>query len=156
MFAAIILLLTIIAYSIVVSQSFMYLLALKYVQVNLDAPAYITMRHLTDTAMNRNFRYVVYASLFLNLLLVILYAPAPNSMSFISVAIAFICLVADTIITVKGNLPINAIINKWTADNFPQNWKEYRADWLRYFRYRQNVNIAGFLSLLAGAVFRQL
>lgn len=154
MFIALISLITIISYSIIVSQSFMYLLALKYTQINLDAPAYITVRHLIDTAMNRNFRYVVYVTLLLNLVLVILSATAPSGLSFISATVAFICLVADTLITVKGNLPINAVINKWTADNYPQNWKEYRAAWLRYFRYRQIVNIAGFLSLLAGAVFK--
>ena len=156
MFTAVILLLTIIAYSMIVSQSFMYLLALKYTQINLDAPAYITMRHLIDTAMNKTFRYVIYASLLLNLLLVISSATNPSSLSFLTAAIAFICLLADIIITVKGNLPINAAINKWTADNYPQNWNDYRIKWLRYFRYRQIVNLAGFVSLIAGAVFKNV
>jgi len=50
-------------------------------------------------------------------------------------------------------LPINDIINSWRHDNYPTNWSELRAKWFGIFQYRQIANIAGFLSLLIGAVF---
>lgn len=153
MTSSIILLLTLVAYSIIVSQSFMYILALKEVQHNIEATTYIELRKLIDFSMRSNFKYVVYAALLTNLLLVVSTIKQPGSLVFITSAIAFIALIIDTFLTVKGNLPINDIINSWTHDNYPTNWSEYRAKWFDIFQYRQIANITGFLSLLIGAVF---
>lgn len=147
------LLLTVFVYSIIVSQSFMYLLALKDVQMNLGASPYIELRKLIDASMRGGFKYVIYAALFANLLLVISTIKKPDSLLFITAAIAFVALIADTLLTVKGSLPINDVINTWSADNYPANWTEYRTKWLDIFRYRQIANITGFISLLTGTVF---
>ena len=90
---------------------------------------------------------------FSNLMLVISTIKNPGSLVFITATIAFVALVADTLLTVKGNLPINDIINNWTADNIPANWADYRTKWFNIFQYRQIANITGFVSLLIGAVF---
>ncbi len=148
----IILLFTLLAYSIIVSQSFMYILALKQVQLGLDANAYTQLRKLIDTSMRSNFKYVIYAAMLTNLLLVITTAKNPGSLLFITAAIAFVALIADTLLTVKGNLPINDIINTWSADNTPTDWAYYRDKWFGIFKYRQIANIIGFVSLLVGAV----
>lgn len=145
--------LTLLTYSIIVSQSFMYMLALKDVQLNLQAGPYTEVRKLIDTSMRGNFKYVIYAALLFSLLLVVLNIKNPGSLVFITASIAFVALVADTLLTVKGNLPINDIINTWTADNIPANWADYRATWFRIFQYRQVANITGFVSLLVAAVF---
>ncbi|MGF2414159.1 hypothetical protein [Ferruginibacter sp.] len=150
----IILLITLLAYSFIVSQSFMYILALKNVQLNLAANPYIELRKLIDSAMRSNFKYVIYAALLANLLLVIVNIKNPGSVVFITAAIAFIALVADILLTVKGNLPVNDIINTWSADNYPTNWAEYRTKWFTVFQYRQIASITGFVSLLIGVVFR--
>ncbi|MEQ1678217.1 MAG: hypothetical protein ABL876_16050 [Chitinophagaceae bacterium] len=149
----IVLLLTLLAYSIIVSQSFMYILTLKYSQLHLEAGPYIQLRKLTDTSMRSNFKYVIYAALLTNLTLVILTVKVPGSLLFITAVIAFIALVADTLLTVKGNLPVNDIINTWSPDKYPADWKEYRSRWFTIFQYRQIVSITGFLSLLTGVVF---
>jgi uncharacterized membrane protein len=149
----IILFLTLLPYSIIVSQSFMYILALKDLQLNLGANSYTEVRKLIDTAMRSNFKYVIYAALLANLLHVISTVKNPGSLLFITAAIAFAALIADTLITVKGNLPVNDIINTWSADNYPANWADYRTKWLHIFQYRQIANITGFISLLIGAVF---
>jgi hypothetical protein len=148
----IILLVTLLAYSIIVSQSFMYILALKDVQLSLEANPYIELRKLIDTSMRSNFKYVIYVVLFANLLLVISTVKNPASLLFITASIAFVALIADTLLTVKGNLPINDMINTWSADNYPANWATYRTRWLNIFQYRQLINIIGFVSLLTGAV----
>lgn len=153
MITKITLLITLLAYSIIVSQSFMYILSLRRTQLNFSVNAYIEFRKLIDANMRKNFRYPVYASLLANLLLLLLTIQNPTSMIFITGAIAFIALVIDTLITVKGNLPVNDIINGWSVDNYPENWTDYRLKWLQLFQYRQIANISGFLSLLIGAVF---
>jgi len=149
----IILLSTLLAYSIIVSQSFMYILALKNVQLNLEGSSYTELRKLIDTSMRSSSKYVIYAALLTNLLLVISTIKNPGSLLFITATIAFVALIADTLLTVKGNLPINDIINTWSSDSYPENWTDYRAKWFNIFQYRQIVNIAGFVTLLIGAVF---
>ncbi|MBL0357307.1 MAG: hypothetical protein IPP72_10675 [Chitinophagaceae bacterium] len=153
MITKIIFLLTLLTYGIIVSQSFMYILALKQVQLNLEANPYIELRKLIDAGMRSNFKYVIYAALLLNLTLMICRVKEPGSLLFITASIAFVTLVADTLLTVKGNLPINDIINTWAPDNYPSNWSEYRKKWFDVFQYRQIANITGFVSLLTGAVF---
>ncbi len=153
MLVKVVFLFTLLAYSIIVSQSFMYILALKNVQFTLEANSFIELRKLIDVNMRDNFKYPVYAALFTSLLMVILTIKNPTSLLFITVAIAFIALIADTLLMMKGNLPINDVINTWSADNFPKNWSEYRAKWFTVFQYRQIANILGFVSLLIGAVF---
>ena len=153
MIANIILLVTLLTYSIIVSQSFMYILALKDVQLKLDPNAYIQFRKLINTSMVSRFTYAVYTALLFTLALVILTIKNPDSLQFITAVIAFAALVADTIVTVKGNLPVNVIINTWAHDNYPANWATYRTKWLQFFQYRQIANITGFVALLIGVVF---
>lgn len=149
----IIFLITLLTYSIIVSQSFMYMLTLKDVQLKLAPSSYIELRKLIDTSMRRNFKYVIYSALLINLTLIIATIKSPGSLLFITAVIAFVALITDTILTVKGNLPINDIINTWSPGNYPANWAEYRVKWLHVFQYRQIANVTGFVSLLVGAVF---
>jgi hypothetical protein len=149
----IILLITLLAYSIIVSQSFMYILALKDVQLKLEFNTYTEIRKLIDFSMRANFKYVIYAALLGNILLVISNIKTPGSLIFITSTISLIALIADVLLTLKGNLPINDIINTWSLDNYPKNWSEIRMQWFNIFQYRQIVNITGWISLLIGAVF---
>jgi len=153
MITKIILLFTLLAYSIIVSQSFMYILSLKDTQLNLTLRSYIELRKLVDANMRSKFRYAVYAALLSNLILVISTAMRPGSLLFITAVIAFLALVLDTIFTLKGSIPVNDEINTWTPESYPANWPEYRAKWLRIFQYRQIANISGFVILLVGALF---
>ncbi|GAB2792765.1 hypothetical protein GCM10027275_42120 [Rhabdobacter roseus] len=131
----------------------MYILALKHVQLNLDANSYTEVRKLIDVSMESNFKYVIYAALLSNLILVMLTVKNPGSLLFITAAVAFVALILDTLIAVKGNIPINEAINSWSSGSYPTNWTEYRTKWLHFFKYRQIINISGFVILLIGAVF---
>ena len=153
MLIKIVLFINLIAYAVIVSQSFMYILALKNTQLALRAPSYIEVRHLIDVNMRSRFKYVLYLALLTSLALVILQLKDPASIGLITAAIAFVVLVIDIVLTVKGNLPVNDIINGWTAENYPANWQEMRQKWFTIFQYRQIANITGFISLLAGIVF---
>lgn len=149
----IILFLTLLSYSAIVSQSFMYILSLKNTQLALSGGSYTELRQLIDANMRGTFKYVLYAALLTNLLLVIVNIKSPSSLLFITAAIALVALIADILLTVKGSLPLNDIINNWSPEHFPDNWKEIRQEWFRVFSYRQVINITGFLSLLAATVF---
>ena len=144
---------TLLAYAIIASQAFMYILSLKQVQLNLGANAYTEIRKLTDISMRASFKYVIYAALLANVMLVIATAKTPGSLVFITATIALVALVAEILLTLKGNLPINDVINNWSADNYPANWAAYREKWFTIFQYRQIASITGFVSLLIGAIF---
>lgn len=144
---------TILAYSIIASQTFMYILSLKQLQLGLNAESYLEIRKLTDTLMRANFKYVIYTALLANLLLVIFTIQTPKTWLFISASIAFVALVADILLTLKGSLPINDVINSWSVHTIPANWQSVREQWFIIFQYRQIANIIGLLSLLLAAVF---
>jgi hypothetical protein len=140
-------------YAMIASQAFMYILSLKQVQLNLGANSYIEIRKLIDISMRASFKYVIYAALVANVLLIIVSAKAPTSLVFISATIALVALVAEILLTLKGNLPINDVINTWSADSVPANWTSFRNKWFTIFQYRQIASITGFVSLLIGGVF---
>lgn len=144
---------TLLAYGVIVSQSFMYILALRDVQISFGPASYIEFRKHVDTSMRKKFGYVVYTALFANLALVLSTVSVPDSLLFVTALVSFAALVTDTWLTVKGNMPVNKIINTWTVENYPPDWTDLRATWLRIFRYRQIANITGFVILLIGVVF---
>jgi hypothetical protein len=148
------LLITLLAYSVIVSQSFMYLLALRDTQLNMDIGNYIQFRKLIDRNMRTKFRYVTYSALFASMLLIPISFRAGSLSLIVASLVGFCMLVVDLLITIKGNLPINSTINDWTNDHYPTNWTAVRARWLKFFLYRQIVNITGFAVLVAGVVFR--
>ena len=149
----VIMLINLLAYSFIVSQSFSYIIALRNVQRNLQPGAYIEVRKLMDKNFQKKFRIVFYISLLTCTVLTILSSMNLTGLLFITSTTALAGLVIETILTLKGNMPINKVINTWTSDNYPVNWQDYRTKWLSIFAKRQVVNIIGFLSLLVGAVF---
>jgi hypothetical protein len=121
--------------------------------MKMDGDAYLQFRKLIDIAMRANLKYVIYLALAGTVVLWVMTIKTPGSFIFIATSIALAALVIDILLALKGNIPVNNIINSWTAESIPSNWQEYRAKWLDIFRYRQIANITGFLSLLAAAVF---
>jgi hypothetical protein len=153
MLTQITLVITLVLYSIIASQSFMYVLALKRVQLKLDAAGYITFRQLIDAAMMASIKYVMYTAMAANMLLVVLLISTHGSMLFFTALFSGLMLLVDALITVKGNLPINAVINSWAPDAYPSNWFDYRDRWLKFFRYRQVAIMTGFFALVIATVF---
>lgn len=149
----IILLFALLSYSIIVSQPFMYLLALKQAQLHLDADSYTAVRQLIDAAMRSSFKYVLYAAVLSNLLLLVVQFKHPGGLAFITAAVAFLALIAEILLTLKGSLPVNDIINTWSVGHYPDNWWQVRDRWFSIFQYRQWATITGFVSLLVGAVW---
>lgn len=149
----IILTFTLVAYAMIVSQAFMYLLSLKQVQLGLGAESYTELRKLIDISMRESFKYVIYAAFLSNVLLVVVNLKTPGSLMFITATIALLALIAEIVLTLKGNLPINDTINTWSAHQIPANWETVRDHWLKVFQYRQIASITGFLSLVIASIF---
>lgn len=153
MLLKILMLVNLLSYSWIVGQAYMYIIALSDVSKKLDAASYIHFRQLTDANFMAKYKYVIYGSLLTSLLLCLFTAGKPTGFLFISSVIAFAALIADVLLAIKGNIPINKRINSWTTENYPANWQTYRDKWLQVYSKRQVANIVGFTSLVLGAIF---
>ncbi|HEX7846278.1 MAG TPA: hypothetical protein VF476_10805 [Chitinophagaceae bacterium] len=144
---------TLVCYAFVVGQSFFYMLALSGASKKMQAPAYIETRQLIDRELQQSLSLVYYITLGTLLLLTAFSVVNPSGLLFISSVIALIALLVDVILALKGNVPLNKVINGWTVSNYPSNWKQYRSRWFNFYHIRQTANIAGFIMLLAALVF---
>ena len=144
---------TLVLYAFVISQSFFYILAMSNVLKNMQPGAYIESRKLLDKNLSASLPVVYYSTLIASIALTAFCVINPSGLLFICSVIALAALLADVVLTIKGNQPINKTINTWSASDYPANWKEYRSKWFMVYNIRQVVNIIGFVSLLAGLVF---
>lgn len=149
----ILILLNLFIYSVIVSQSFMYMIAMRNVHESMGAASYIELRKLLDRNFLKKFKPVVYSALVLGFGLVVAAVFQSSALLLAGSMIAFAALLVDVALIVKGDMPINRIINSWTSETFPANWVEYRRKWLYWFSWRQVANISGFIALLIAAVF---
>ena len=145
--------LNLLGYSVIVSQSFMYMIALRNVQESMGAASYIELRKLLDRNFLKKFKPVVYSALVLGLVLVVAALVQSSLVLLAGSIVAFAGLLIDVVLILKGDMPINRIINSWTLETFPANWVEYRSKWLYWFSWRQVANISGFIALLIAAIF---
>ena len=144
---------TLLLYSIIVSQSFSYLIFLRNVQQAMEGGEYIRFRQQTDKNFRAKFSKLTLAALIANALLLLAACLDGKFNLSIAAFIAWTALLADTLLALTGNQPINKKINKWTTEKYPGNWRSYRSEWLKFFAMRQVFNIGGFCLLLAASVF---
>ncbi|MBL7738929.1 MAG: hypothetical protein JNK14_06890 [Chitinophagaceae bacterium] len=144
---------TLALYAIVVSQSLFYILAMSNVMKNMQPATYIESRKLLDRNLRSSLSGVYYLALAASCLLTAFCVTNPSGILFICTVIALVALVADITLALKGNIPLNDVINSWTAADYPANWQEYRSKWFSVYNIRQAANIIGFVSLLVGLVF---
>jgi hypothetical protein len=144
---------TLLLYAFVISQSFFYILAMTRVTKSMQAVTYIESRQLLDKNLQSSLNIVYYLALAASIALTSFCVINPSGILFICSLISLVSLVVDVALTLKGNAPLNKIINSWTTSNYPSNWKEYRSKWFMVYKLRQAANITGFVSLLAGLIF---
>ena len=142
------------AYTIVVSQPLLYVVALTEAQLALSAPAYIELRQRINPPMTKRLPVIYLGTLATLVWVLVLSLRSGERGVLIGAGIALLSLVVDVVFMVRENVPINGVIDRWSSTDFPADWEEYRAKWFRIFRYRQVALLVGFASLLIGAVVR--
>lgn len=145
---------TLLFFSVAVSQPLFYWIALTGASRQLSAPAYIELRNRIDDQMRSRGPAMYYGTLAACLLLAGLSFTQDNPVLRAASFMALLCLFTDIALMMKGNVPINDVIQKWAPDSYPDDWQDYRDRWLKIFGYRQLALCIGFVSLLAGAVFK--
>ena len=107
-------------------QSISYTISLNDVQQRMNMTEYISFRKITDRNFRAKFAYAVYGALLSNLSLIIVTLIYFDPRLLIVFTISFTYLVIDTIITLKGNMPINSEINTWSSEKYSDDWEEHR------------------------------
>lgn len=147
------LLITLMLYTIVTSQSVFYTLAMSNTMKNMQPAIYFESRKLLDKNLQNSLKNIYYLALAASVLLVSFCVINPSGLLFICSVVALILLIVDALLALKGNIPLNKIFNSWTASDYPDNWKQYRSKWFVIYNIRQAANIIGFVCLLAGLIF---
>jgi len=144
---------TLLLYAFVTAQSFFYILAMSRTAKSMQPVTYIESRQLLDKNLQVTLKFVYYLTLISSIALTSFCVINPSGILFICSVISLILLIIDIVLSLKGNVPLNKIINSWSASDYPATWKDYRSKWFAIYNVRQAANITGFISLLAGLIF---
>jgi hypothetical protein len=144
--------LALLLFALVVSQPFFFLVALGRASDALSGPAYVELRQRVNAVMNVRLLPLYGATAASTALLAWLaFARAERGLGAAAVA-ALAGLVADAILAVRRNVPINARMDAWSPAAPPADWADHRARWREAFAVRQAVLSISYAILLAGAV----
>lgn len=143
---------TLVLFALVASQPLFYFVALGRVSGALSGPAYIELRQRINAVMN--VRLVpLYGATLVSALLLAWAAFARDERGLGAAAlIAAAGLVADAILAVRRNVPINTLMDGWAPTDGPADWETHRAHWTAAFATRQLVLAVAYAALLVGVV----
>lgn len=144
---------TLLLYAVVISQSFVFLLAISGVTRHMRAKFYKEARLLLDKHISGSISLVYYATLLSTISLVAFTVTNPNGLLFICSVVALVLLIADIFLTLRANIPFQQRIRDWSPTRTPENWGSYRSRWITGTYVKQALNLAGFVALVCGFVF---
>jgi uncharacterized membrane protein len=75
--------------------------------------------------------------------------------SFYLLIAASICVIAATLITLLGSVPIINQIMTWSTTSPPSNWMEVGEKWLRFQAVRTILQTAALASVILSTLFRR-
>ncbi len=97
---------------------------------------FIEMHRPLDIAIRKAGPYVfIFISVLFGLLATLFFVEGNKWKGWLAVC-AYIFLLADTLIALQGNGPLNDLFLSWTPTSIPDNWASFRDDWLQYHLYR--------------------
>ncbi len=146
-------LISLITYSVVVSQPLFYLVAMGGAQRALSAAAYIELRQRINALMTRRLPAIYLSTLIAVVAALSVSLWVGNAIGSIAAGTALGCLVADVALMLRKNVPINGVIDQWSMTDYPADWESYRARWSEGFAYRQVALLVGYAALLVGGVY---
>lgn len=103
---------------------------------DISGITFIEMHRPLDIAIRKAGPYVfVFISVLFGLLTTLFFVEGNKRKGWLAVC-AYIFLLADTLIALQGNGPLNDLFLSWTPTSIPDNWASFRDDWLQYHVYR--------------------
>jgi uncharacterized membrane protein len=142
-------------YLLVTCQVLFYLVVFSDALRMTPVENFLEHRKIVNLLIGERYRVIYYSCLATSIGMVIIAFRQPSNMITITAIIALVCLIADLVITIKGNMPLNDLIDTFIPGTDTARWDTLRTDWLNYFRYRGILSTIGMMSLLAGTVFEK-
>jgi hypothetical protein len=146
-------LLNLMVYGMLAGQPLFYFLAMGKATKKLRPSSYTELRNHLNDILEINMRILYYSVLFTSIGWFICTLTIHSHLQFFTSMVALAALSVDMFFLFKGDIPVNNIIKTWTPENYPADWEIYRKKWFVFFHRRQVAILAGFASLLLGAVF---
>lgn len=140
----------VLAYAFVASQHFFFLFALGRVSLGLSGPAYAALRQQINAVITPRIMRLYPTTALIALALAGLGLLEGRGRLALGALVSAACLVVDLVLAVKGNVPLNTIMNGWRPDALPEDWPIVRARWHDVFTVRQVVLSVGFVALVVG------
>lgn len=140
-------------YLIITSQLLFYLVILSDALKQVSLDNFMELRKIVDGLMTTRFRVIYYAALILTLTVVILSIKNPTSVIFVTSCVALVCLIIDVTLAMRGNVPINSIVNAYSPGDMTHNWAGLRLQWLKLINIRGSFVVLGIVSQLAGLIW---
>ena len=140
-------------YLIITSQLVFYMFILSDALKEVSIDNFAALRKSVDLGFGHRFKIIYYAGLALSLATLIMHSKDPRSVMFISSCIGMLCLIADIIIAMTCNIPINLLFNNFSVADTSQNWPALRVEWLKFINTRGIFISVGMLSQLGALIF---
>ena len=111
----------------------------------VSGPAFLEYHHAVDRYMAVWARALAQLQLALSLLLLVLECQQWQTIPYWCRVIALGFVISSVVVAVTGNVPLNTIMNSWSAEQLPSNWFSIRSQWLAYHRLRAWFSVAAFV-----------
>lgn len=138
-----------IATIIIASQCMFYLLAGAEGLRNVSAETFAEQRKAIDIVIAGRMKILYSIAILSGIVILLLSLRSPIGLTFAYTAIATALLIADMIIALRFNIPINRLFAQ-----FPQgdvtDWRLLQLDWLKYVTIRGVIGATALGVLLAG------
>lgn len=144
----------ILIYLVIVSQGLFYLLALSKAASALSMAAFAELRVAVDSVIDGRLKVLYNLALIIGIVILFMSWKSSSPLLILTSTLALVCIIADVFLALKFNEPINSQFYNYTSENTTVDWEALRAKWLQFLEYRAYIMVTGFLSLLAGFVWK--
>ena len=142
-------------FCVIAGQAFFYLIGGTAGLKAVSAGAFIEQRKAIDVAIGPPLKLLYPGTVLVSLTMVVLLRQQVGSPLFWLSTLALFLIVTDLTLAIRGDIPLNKLIQTWSPTSYPANWSEVRHEWFAYMQWRQVCSIGGLLCVLAG-LFWQL
>lgn len=117
---------------IIASQGIFYLLGASEAFRKLSTVAFAEQRRLLDGVIASRFRFIYLLTLATGLLIIFLTRHTPQEKTFICTLAATLLLIADIIVALKGNIPVNNMFSNFSpsSPSAPADWHFLQVRWI--------------------------
>jgi len=135
---------------VLASQGIFYALGLAQAVKNISIPAFAEQRNAIDEHIAIKLKFLYYGALILGIVVLILLKEGYHSSTFVFLASSTMLTMADIVLAVKFNIPINKAFKSYPGGVV--DWNTLRARWIRFILIRGVLSIGAMLLLLLASI----